>query len=312
LAPATLGGRELPIFRYFLPRAACAAAVAVLGVAPLLRPTAAVGAPSPIEAKKAEAKRVADQLEAQASRVVTLSRALERARRWRDQTDASVVEAQAELHATEAQVKVSKTRLERHAVDAYMRGGAAVVFSHFWRTSSDTPARQEYLKLAAGADRTTIDQLKSAREDLQARRAHLASVRADAQGAMAKVRADQSALQAAIASQRALLARLKGELAKLIADEQARRRDEMIRRARAAHTGGIGGTFACIRQLESGNNYRAPGGGAYQFQDATWQGLGQEGSAQDAPPETQDAMAVELQRRSGWRPWTTAAACGAV
>ena len=71
-------------------------------------------------------------------------------------------------------------------------------------------------------------------------------------------------------------------------------------------------TFACIRQLESSNNYRAPGGGAYQFTDPTWHGLGQEGSAQDAPPETQDAMAVELQRRRGWSPWTTAAACGAV
>ena len=52
--------------------------------------------------------------------------------------------------------------------------------------------------------------------------------------------------------------------------------------------------FACIRQLESSNNYRAPGGGAYQFTDPTWHGLGQEGSAQDAPPETQDAMAERL------------------
>jgi hypothetical protein len=244
--------------------------------------------------------------------VVGLSRALERARGWSQQTDASVVGAEADLRATETKVAKSRTRLEEHAIDAYIRGGAAVMFSQFWRADSTVPARHEYLKLAAGADRTAIDQLKAAREDLQARRAHLASVRDEARSATDKLRADQAALEAAIAGQRALLGRLKGELAKLIADEQARRREEMIRRAKAAHDGHLGGMFACIRQLESGNNYRSPGGGAYQFTDPTWHGLGQEGSAQDAPPETQDAMAVELQRRRGWSPWTTAAACGAV
>lgn len=301
-----------PIFRHRLPRAACAVAVAVLGIGPLLGSSAAFGVRSPIEAKKAEARRITNQLEAQAARVVALSRAMERTRRWGQQTDAAVTGAEADLRQTETKVAASKDRLVRHAVDAYMRGGAAAVFSQLWRTGGDTPVRQEYLKLAAGADRSSIEQLRSVREDLQVRRAHLASVRSDARAAAAKIRADQAALQAAIAAQRALLGRVNADLAKLIGEEQARRREEMIRRARAAHTGGLGGTFACIRQLESGNNYRAPNGGAYQFQDPTWHGLGQEGDAEDAPPETQDAMAVELQRRSGWRPWTTAAACGAV
>jgi peptidoglycan hydrolase CwlO-like protein len=282
----------------------------VLGIVALLHATVALGAPSPIDSKRAEARRIANQLESQASRVVTLSRALDRARGWSEQTDASVAGAEADLRTTESQVAKSRTRLEEHAVDAYIRGGAAVMFTQFWRADSTVPARHEYLKLAAGADRTAIDQLKAAREDLQARRAHLASVRDEARAATDKLKADQGALEAAIGSQRALLGRVQGELGKLLADEQARRRDEMIRRAKAAHDGHLGGTFACIRQLESGNNYRSPGGGAYQFQDATWHGLGQDGSAQDAPPETQDAMAVELQRRSGWSPWTTAAACG--
>ena len=159
-------------------------AVAVLGIVPLLHPAAALGAPSPIDSKRAEARRVADQLESQASRVVGLSRALERARGWSQQTDASVVGAEADLRATETKVAKSRTRLEEHAVDAYIRGGAAVMFSQFWRADSTVPARHEYLKLAAGADRTAIDQLKAAREDLQARRAHLASVRDEARAAM--------------------------------------------------------------------------------------------------------------------------------
>ena len=71
-----------------------------------------------------------------------------------------------------------------------------------------------------------------------------------------------------------------------------------------------GGTWDCIRALESGNNYNSPGGGAYQFEDATWQSLGGTGHAQDAPPAEQDARAVELQQRSGWSQWTTAPRCG--
>jgi hypothetical protein len=71
-------------------------------------------------------------------------------------------------------------------------------------------------------------------------------------------------------------------------------------------------TFACIRQLESGNNYKSPGGGAYQFQDATWRSLGYTGSAQDYPPEVQDEAARKLKARDGWKPWTTAPLCGKV
>ena len=71
-------------------------------------------------------------------------------------------------------------------------------------------------------------------------------------------------------------------------------------------------TFACIRQLESGNNYKSPGGGAYQFQDATWRSLGYTGSAQDHPPEVQDEAARKLKARDGWKPWTVAPMCGKV
>ena len=72
-----------------------------------------------------------------------------------------------------------------------------------------------------------------------------------------------------------------------------------------------GGIWACIREKESGNNYRAPGGGAYQFQLATWQSLGGTGLPEDAAPPVQDEMAIMLQQRSGWGQWSTAEACGA-
>jgi hypothetical protein len=69
--------------------------------------------------------------------------------------------------------------------------------------------------------------------------------------------------------------------------------------------------WACIRQHESGGDYGAAGGGAYQFQDGTWTGVtGLPGPAQSYPAATQDAAALRLYAQRGWAPWTTRYACG--
>jgi hypothetical protein len=69
--------------------------------------------------------------------------------------------------------------------------------------------------------------------------------------------------------------------------------------------------WACIRQHESGGDYGAGGGGAYQFQDGTWTGVtGLPGPAQSYPAATQDAAALRLYAQRGWAPWTTRYACG--
>jgi muramidase (phage lysozyme) len=69
--------------------------------------------------------------------------------------------------------------------------------------------------------------------------------------------------------------------------------------------------WACIRQHESGGNYAEGGGGAYQFEFGTWEGLtGLSTPAQDSPPSVQDAAALRLYAERGWEPWTTRYACG--
>jgi hypothetical protein len=69
--------------------------------------------------------------------------------------------------------------------------------------------------------------------------------------------------------------------------------------------------WACIRQHESGGNYTEGGGGAYQFELGTWQGLtGLSTPAQDSPPSVQDAAALRLYAQRGWEPWTTRYVCG--
>jgi hypothetical protein len=69
--------------------------------------------------------------------------------------------------------------------------------------------------------------------------------------------------------------------------------------------------WACIRDHESGDNYSEAGGGAYQFELSTWQGLtGLPSPAEDYPPSVQDSAALELYAQRGWEPWTTRYVCG--
>jgi hypothetical protein len=172
------------------------------------------------------------------------------------------------------------------------------------------------------------------------RRAELDEIHRRAADQARTVGDDLEELQHAMSAQRAQVEQVDGELAVLVAAEQARvaeaarqeqaRRDAEAASARAAQvnvavpipyissgpratTGPVLSmeeAFACIRQLESGNDYSSGGGGAYQFLDSTWQSLGYDGSAQDHPPAAQDEGARRLQARSGWGQWTTAVYCG--
>jgi hypothetical protein len=69
----------------------------------------------------------------------------------------------------------------------------------------------------------------------------------------------------------------------------------------------LGGAWAQLRNCESGGNYTENSGngyyGAYQFSLSTWNSLGLGGVPSQAAPAAQDAAAVRLQVRAGWRSW---------
>jgi hypothetical protein len=74
----------------------------------------------------------------------------------------------------------------------------------------------------------------------------------------------------------------------------------------------LSGSFAALRECESGDNYSDNTGngyyGAYQFSLQTWQGLGYSGLPSDAAPSVQDQAAQQLQARSGWGQWPACSA----
>jgi len=257
---------------------------------------------SPIDAKKAQAAALAAQIDAMAARVAAVAERLADAKAKLGATDAALAQASGALGAANSRFAEVKSRLADQAVDAYVHGGSLSLVQQLANsTGEDLPVRNHYASLAAGEDQAIADELIAARQDLGTKRASLQRLQADRRAAVDTLAAQQAALLKTEASMRALLARVKGELAALVAADEARR--DAARRA-------SGSIWDCIRQLESGNNYSAPGGGAYQFLDSTWHALGYSGTASDAPPEQQDQAAVRLQQQAGWGQWTTASRCG--
>ena len=311
-----------------------------IGVAALLAALTLVsgtpGAAAQVEGKQAEAAVLADKLEQQAARIVSVDIEHRKALRELEQAEASVAQAEAELAATNRRHDEAKRRLVIQAQDAYVVGGSVSVLKYLIRTNQgDEVARRTYLRILTGQDRQAIGLLRATREDLQDMRKRLQSARQAAEEKAKATAQDKEELEKAIRAQRALLSQVNGEVAALVAAEQARRDAEEARlaaarlaAARATTTlpgapaaaplapvlapvvAATGDVWECIRQLESGNNYASPGGGAYQFLDSTWQSLGYTGTASDAPPAVQDEAAVRLQERSGWSQWTTAPLCG--
>lgn len=222
-------------------------------------------------------------------------------------------------------------RLSSAAVEAYVQGSSVSFLEQLATTDGrDLSVRTQYFKTTASGQRDALDALKAAREDLMLKRSRLEQAQQSARSAASTVDDQLAAVAKAESSQRASLARVNGELAQLLRQEQARRSAEALRASQAAaaaraavrrrspsasasasgHTP-PGGLWTCIRQRESSGNYRSGGGGAYQFRPSTWESLGGTGRPEDADPETQDAMAMKLQQRSGWSQWTTAQGCGA-
>ena len=281
-----------------------------------------------VDAKRGEAARLQARIDAQAEGVADLDRQVRSAQRQAGAAGAALEGARAQVAEADRRLAQTKRRLAGQAVEAYVSGSQVSVLEHMAGSDGrDLAVRTQYRKAAVADQREDLEDLEVVREDLAALRQRLRGAQRSASAAAGVLDARRQALEKGEGDLRSALARVHGELGDLLAKEQAERNALALRRAEAATRPPApapsaappasaahvppGGIMACIRQLESGNNYRAPGGGAYQIQPATWHSLGGTGRAEDADPATQDAMAIKLQQRSGWSQWTTAKRCGA-
>ena len=298
--------------------------------------------------KRAEAARIKAEVDAQAERIAAADHKLRLAGFDVQDADARMRAAEAQVQYAQRVLVTARRRLATRAVNAYVHGGrVSFVEQIVGGDGADLDLRRHYINSAIRSDRLAIDTLQRTQDHLAASERGVREARQAAQQSVERVRANRDLVASSEAVQRANLLQVRGELGDLVRQQQ--QRDFAAALSRAQRAGGVqppptpqapppvavsvpaptttatsapptapvdppsspGGIWACIREKESGNNYRAPGGGAYQFQLATWQSLGGTGLPEDAAPWVQDEMAIKLQQRSGWSQWATAAACGA-
>ena len=280
--------------------------------------------------KRAEAARIQSRIDAQAERIAAADRELRLAVSDQQDAEAQVRAAEARLQLAEVALEAARARLAARAVDAYVHGGRVSLVEQLTGSDgADLELRNHYIDTTVRHDRNAIEAWQHTKEDLAQSRVRLRDAQEAAQQAVVHLRDGRDALAGQEAAQRENLSSVQGELGVLVRQRQERELTEALRRRQPPPPSprpanptpettttvppppNLGGIWACIREKESGNNYRSPGGGAYQFQLPTWQSLGGVGRPEDAPPEVQDAMAIKLQQRSGWGQWSTAKACGA-
>jgi len=238
-----------------------------------------------------------------------------------------------ELRASRDRLALERARLRRsrqvladRLVAIYETGTpdtATLVFES--SDYQDFVARNDYLRAISEADSALADRVAEVRaavhrqvlelgvlkakavaydERLEAARAEIASVRAEAEESAAR-------LATLKASREDSLAVLKADISEWVDDLQEARLAESEAEAEEEVGRWLGGPYSIptyIVMCESGGNYSAlnpssGAGGAYQILPSTWELYGGQGEPQNAPKAEQDRIAAEIWADSGPSAW---------
>jgi cell wall-associated NlpC family hydrolase len=200
-----------------------------------------VGAPAAhadkIADKKAEAVKIAAQVEAQGEKVSVLAERLNEAKLRADSVQAGVAAAKADLAKTDALVAERRQALKGYVVSNYIKGGKVsslqMLMGGGESAAGALAVRTSYVKVLTGNERAALDELFAARELADAKRSKYEDQQEDARAALAAVDSQRRAAAGAEAAARATLNKVQGELSALVAAETQRRAAEAERRAQA-------------------------------------------------------------------------------
>ncbi|HEX2038998.1 MAG TPA: C40 family peptidase [Acidimicrobiales bacterium] len=183
--------------------------------------------------KRAEAERIAAELEEQGRRISVLAEQVNNARLEAERVEAAAAAAAADLAQAEREVEASQARLKVQAVNAYVRGGRLPTVQEIvGGNPEEMGVRNTYVRTVLRQERDALEALRSAREERSARKAALEDTRRAARDALAAVESSRREAATAEAQQRATLGRVQGELAALVEADRRRREEEAARRAR--------------------------------------------------------------------------------
>ncbi len=194
--------------RFFL---ALACSVLVLSVA-----SAAFA--SPVDDKRKKAAQIASEIESNGDKISAMSESYNQTQIQLSSLRSSVVDAQAQLDAAEAQNEEVRSRVSKRAVAMYADTGDT---EDSLNTKVDADRKDRYADIASGNDSTTLQQLAITKETVTERKESLEKELSSISAQEAKLTEQKKALESANAQQEALLKQTKGELATLIAQQQA-------------------------------------------------------------------------------------------
>ena len=185
--------------------------------------------------KKAEAERIARQLEQQSRQVSILAEDYDAARVKIESLEAELETAAAKVAKTDAEADSIRKRLKEQSVQAYIRGGAMPALAMLAETSmeDDIAVRSQYVRTVTSGAVDVLDELREVRQELDVQRDALGEARREANAAAELAEAKKREATAAAAAQEQTLRQVRGELAALVEAEAKRRAEEEARRVQA-------------------------------------------------------------------------------
>ena len=206
----------------------------VLAVTLLVALPARPGAADEIADKRAEAQRIASQLQAESNRESELAERYNAARLEAEQVEGKTAAAAADVARLDALLVKAKEQVRAQAVEAYIHGGISAQAGQLLGAGTDLgdlTRRQQYVETLLRSQREAIAELRQVRGELDERQAALAAARSEARAALAVVDSSRRSASEAEAARRATLAQVQGELATLVNAETRRRAEDDARRA---------------------------------------------------------------------------------
>lgn len=186
----------------------------------------------PIADKRAEAERVARELDELGRRTSIVTEELNVARLKASKIETEAAEAALAAAKAEVEAQAARAQLRTYAVNAYVSGGFTATAGRMKLTDANAALTgQHYLGMIARDKAAAIDSLNAATAELKEKQTALEEARRESRQALDAVDARRDEAARAAAAERRTLSQVQGELAGLVEAERARREEAEARKA---------------------------------------------------------------------------------
>ena len=184
--------------------------------------------------KQAQARQVADKLDALDAKVQTLNASYEIANQRLQEAQANIDDAQKRLDQANADLDATGKKLASYAVEAYVSGNDPQAFDAILTSqTTDGPIKSGYIQSLSGSRTDILDQLQATKAKVTEEAAQLDQAKAEAQSHADAAESAKQQANANVAEQAQIKAKVDGELSTLLAAEQARRQEAAAKQAAA-------------------------------------------------------------------------------